>query len=98
MLTLTTFFSIFILMSLASVKKASSTLMDALAEVSTNLMPYSMANCSPLSLETCSHENIYIKKSITNILYKYVFNTHEKKLQMIVIGGIRYHSHQILNL
>ena len=40
-------------MSRAKVKKASSTLMEALAEVSMNLIPYSMASCSPLSLDTC---------------------------------------------
>jgi hypothetical protein len=39
-------------MSLARVKKASSTLMLALAEVSMNLTPYSIASCSPRSLET----------------------------------------------
>ena len=41
------------LMSRAKVKKASSTLMEALADVSMNLIPYSMASCSPLSLDTC---------------------------------------------
>ena len=40
------------LMSRAKVKKASSTFMEALAEVSMNLIPYSMASCSPLSLDT----------------------------------------------
>lgn len=45
-------FSIFALISLARVKKASSTLMLALAEVSTNLMPYSTASFSPRSFVT----------------------------------------------
>lgn len=35
----------FALMSRARVKKASSTLMFALAEVSRNFVPYSMASC-----------------------------------------------------
>ena len=39
-------------MSLARVKKASSTFIDALALVSRNFIPYSTANCSPLSLDT----------------------------------------------
>lgn len=50
--SLTNFFSILALMSLASVKKASSTFIDALALVSRNFIPYSTANCSPLSLDT----------------------------------------------
>ena len=45
-------FSILTLMSRARVKKASSTLMLALADVSINLIPYSIASCSPLSLDT----------------------------------------------
>ena len=49
-------FSMLTLMSRASVKKASSTLMLALAEVSMNLIPYSMASCSPRSFETCKCE------------------------------------------
>lgn len=49
---LTSFFSVFDLISRASIKKASSTLIDAFALVSINLIPYSMANCSPRSLET----------------------------------------------
>lgn len=43
--TLTNFLSIFALMSLARVKKASSTLMLALALVSKNFTLYSMASC-----------------------------------------------------
>ena len=46
-------FSILTLMSRASVKNASSTLILALAEVSMNFIPYSIASCSPLSFETC---------------------------------------------
>ena len=51
---LTSFFSIFVLISLASVKNASSTWIEALALVSMNLIPYSIASCSPLSLVTCN--------------------------------------------
>ena len=43
-------------MSLASVKKASSTFMEALADVSMNLMPYSTASCSPRSRDTWSQK------------------------------------------
>merc|ERR1719245_1637304 len=46
-------FSMLTLMSLAKVKNASSTFILALAEVSMNFIPYSIANCSPRSLETC---------------------------------------------
>ena len=46
-------FSMLTLMSLARVKNASSTLMLALAEVSMNFIPYSIASCSPLSFDTC---------------------------------------------
>ena len=48
------------LMSRANVKKASSTLMEALAEVSMNLIPYSIANCSPLSLETWNRNYYFL--------------------------------------
>ena len=40
------------LMSLARVMKASSTLMEFLAEVSRNLMPYSSASALPRALST----------------------------------------------
>lgn len=49
---LTIRFSILALISLASVKKASSTFMLDLADVSINLIPYSTASCWPRSLET----------------------------------------------
>ena len=52
LIRLTIFFSILDLISRAKVKNASSTFIDAFAEVSKNLIPYSIANCSPLSLET----------------------------------------------
>ena len=49
---ITSRFSILHFMSRASVKNASSTLMEAFAEVSMNFMPYSIASSSPRSLET----------------------------------------------
>src|SRR4051812_4717381 len=44
---LTIRFSILLLISRARVKKASSTFMLFFADVSRNLIPYSMASCSP---------------------------------------------------
>ena len=46
-------------MSLANVKNASSTFMEALADVSMNLIPYSMASSSPRSLDTYKNYNYY---------------------------------------
>ena len=46
------FCSILLLMSRASVKNASSMLRFAFAEVSRNFVPYSIASCSPRSLDT----------------------------------------------
>ena len=51
-IVLTSRFSILHFMSRARVKNASSTLMEAFADVSINFMPYSMANSSPRSLDT----------------------------------------------
>jgi hypothetical protein len=51
-LGLTSRFSILHLISRANVKNASSTLMEALADVSMNLIPYSIASSSPRSFET----------------------------------------------
>jgi len=61
---LTIFFSIFALMSLARLKKASSTLMDAFADVSINLIEYSQASSSPRSLETWNQETKFRTKSL----------------------------------
>lgn len=58
---LTNFFSTFDLMSLANVKKACSTLTDAFADVSINLIPYSTASCSPLSFDTFKINKIIIQ-------------------------------------
>ena len=52
-------------MSLANVKNASSTFMEALADVSMNLIPYSMASSSPRSLDTYENINIFIFKYIS---------------------------------
>lgn len=63
LLVLTIRFSILLLISLASVKKASSTLILAFADVSINLIPYSTANCSPRSFVTYQEQ----QKSLTSI-------------------------------
>ena len=57
-LMLTNRFSILALISRASVKKASSTLIEALADVSINLIPYSIASSSPRSFETCNKKSL----------------------------------------
>ncbi len=49
----TNFFSVLVLISLASVKNASSTFAPVFALVSKNLIPCSTANSSPLSFDTC---------------------------------------------
>ena len=54
---ITSRFSILHFMSRASVKNASSTLMEAFAEVSMNFMPYSIASSSPRSLDTWKQKN-----------------------------------------
>ena len=51
-------FSMLTLMSLAKVKNASSTFILALAEVSMNFIPYSIASCSPRSLETYNKKRV----------------------------------------
>lgn len=74
----TIFLSIFALISRASVKKASSTLMEALALVSMNLMPCSMASCTQKD-EKISHFNLYYTHSI--YFCKYTINVSLLKTQ-----------------
>ena len=62
---ITSRFSILHFMSRASVKNASSTLMEAFAEVSMNFMPYSIASSSPRSLDTWKQ-----KKKINKFILK----------------------------
>jgi hypothetical protein len=58
-------------MSLARVKKASSTLMLALAEVSMNLIPYSMASCSPRSFDTWRDQKFHLLQASRSFLLFY---------------------------
>ena len=71
-LIFTSRFSILHLMSLANVKNASSTFMEALADVSMNLIPYSMASSSPRSLDTYEKKIFFIQE-----IHRYKF--HGKK-------------------
>lgn len=56
----TNWFSSFVLISLARVRKASSTLILVLAEISKNLNPYSSANFSPRSFVTYTNLPIFM--------------------------------------
>lgn len=62
----TNFFSVFVLMSRARVKKASSTLAPVFALVSKNLMPCSTANRSPRSLVTCNPKSIRKRNNLSS--------------------------------
>ena len=90
----TIFLSIFALISLASVRNASSTFTLAFALVSMNFIPCSIANCSPRSLDT------WRLSVISHLLPRIIFSTSREACwkKMVTINDLHIPWSMLANL